>query len=80
LLWEADEANHVEVADDAALATKVAALLEHRSQFVTTHGITDEADPDQVASFTDRVRARLAERGAAAGAPLGESFRLMAEL
>ena len=80
LLWEADEVNHVEVADDAALAAKVASLLEHRSQFVTTHGITDDADPAQLAAFSDRVRARLGERGTPAGAPLGESFRLLAEL
>ncbi|CAA9266408.1 MAG: hypothetical protein AVDCRST_MAG76-3104 [uncultured Acidimicrobiales bacterium] len=77
LLWEADEANHVETADDAALEAKVAALLEHRSQFVTTHGITDEADADQRAVFTTRVRDRLTERGAMGGAPLGESFRLL---
>ncbi len=76
LLWEADEANHVETADDAAVEAKVAALLEHRSQFVTTHGITDASDPDQVAAFAGRVRLRLAERGA----PLGESFRLLDDL
>jgi len=80
LLWEADEANHVEVADEAAVEAKVAALLSHRSQFVTTHGITDDADVAQLAGFADRVRARLAERGALAGAPLGESFRLLDDL
>ena len=80
LLWEADEANHVEEADEGALEAKVAALLEHRTQFVTTHGITDEGAPDQVAAFTARVRSRLAERGALAGAPLGESFRLLEDL
>ena len=80
LLWEADEANHVETADEAALEAKVAALLEHRSQFVTTHGITDEGDREQHAAFAARVRARLVERGALAGAPLGESFRLIDDL
>ncbi len=80
LLWEADEANHVEVADEAAVEAKVAALLEHRSQFVTTHGITDEADTVQRAAFTARVRARLAERGALAGVGLGESFRRLEDL
>jgi LmbE family N-acetylglucosaminyl deacetylase len=80
LLWEADEPNHVEIADDAALSTKVAALLEHRSQFVTTHGITDESSVEQHARFADRMRARLAERGALVGAPLGESFRLLEDL
>ena len=80
LLWEADEPNHVEVADDHALAAKVAALLEHRSQFVTTHGITDETDSAQLTAFSARVRARLVERGSVAGAPMGESFRLIDDL
>lgn len=80
LLWEADEANHVELADDAAVEAKVAALLEHRSQFVTTHGITDAADLEQRAGFAGRVRARLGERGSLVGAPAGESFRLLDEL
>jgi LmbE family N-acetylglucosaminyl deacetylase len=80
LLWEADEVNHVEVADDAALEAKVAALLEHRSQFITTHGITDAADPDQVAAFSARQRARLVERAEAVDAELGESFRLLENL
>ena len=80
LLWEADEPNHVEAADEAALHAKVEALLEHRSQLVTTHGITDPSDPAQLARFSDRVRARLAERGGIAGVTLGESFRLLDDL
>ncbi len=80
LLWEADEANHVEVADDASLEAKVAALLEHRSQFVTTHGITDESDAGQRAAFAARVRSRLAERASLVGAQLGESFRVLTDL
>ena len=80
LLWEADEVNHVEVADDAALEAKVAALLEHRSQFITTHGIIDPGDPDQVAAFAARQRARLVERAEAVPAELGESFRLLENL
>jgi len=80
LLWEADEANHVEVADEAAIESKVAALLEHHSQFVTTHGISDQADLEQRAAFEGRVRQRLAERGSVAGASAGESFRRLDEL
>ena len=80
LLWEADEVNHVEPADEAGLAAKVAALLEHRSQFVTTHGITDENDADQLAAFAARQRARLVERAATVGIELGESFRLLDDL
>jgi len=80
LLWEADEPSHVEEADEESLRAKVAALLEHRSQFLTTHDISDETDAAQVAGFSERVRARLAERGALTGTPLGESFRLMDDL
>jgi len=80
LLWEADEPNHVELADEVSLKDKVEALLEHRSQFVTTHGIGDDGDPAQLEGFSDRVRAGLAERGALADAPMGESFRLMSDL
>jgi len=80
LLWEADDPNHVEVADEAAMQAKVAALLEHRSQFVTTHGIRDEADEAQLPRFSDRVRSKLAERGRLAGVALGESFRLLDDL
>src|SRR4029077_13534614 len=44
LLWEADEPYHVEDVG-AHLETKVAALLAHHSQFRSTMGIDDEADP-----------------------------------
>ncbi len=80
LLWEADEPNHVEVADEASLEAKVAALLEHRSQFVTTHEIADRSDAAQLAGFSEKTRVRLAERGAVAGVPMGESFRLLDDL
>ncbi len=74
LLWEADEVDHVE---DVAghVDTKVAALLEHRSQFVTTHAIDDESDTDQREAFDRRIRERLAELGASAGVAQGEGFK-----
>jgi LmbE family N-acetylglucosaminyl deacetylase len=80
LLWEADDPNHVEVADDAAIEAKVGALLEHRSQFVTTHGITDPTDAAQLAAFAARERSRLVQRGALLGPTPGESFRLLDDL
>ncbi|MGH9280023.1 MAG: PIG-L deacetylase family protein [Acidimicrobiales bacterium] len=79
LLWEADEPDHVEDIG-AVLHTKVAALLEHRSQYRTTHEIDDPSDPDQVARFRDRVAARAAEHGAPAGFAYGERFKLLAKL
>ena len=50
LLWEADRVDHVEDIT-SSLDDKVAALMEHRSQFVTTHDITDPDDPKQVLRF-----------------------------
>jgi len=80
LLWEADEENHVETADEEAIEAKIAALLEHRTQFVTTHGITDVADAAQIAAFAGGVRARLAERAEVAALSSGESFHLLTAL
>jgi LmbE family N-acetylglucosaminyl deacetylase len=74
LLFEADEVDHVE--DVAGFAErKVAALLEHRSQFRSTHDIDDPDDVEQLARFTRRVEERLAEVGRAAGVALGEGFK-----
>lgn len=83
LLFEADEVNHVEAIDGSAQAAKLTALLEHRSQFSSTMGITSSgatiggpATPDdqETAEFRARVHRRLAEHGALAGVPLGEAF------
>jgi LmbE family N-acetylglucosaminyl deacetylase len=78
LLWEADVPNHVEDVD-GHLADKLAALMAHRSQHVSTMGIgglvaggTDmETEAD---AFADRVRAQLAAHGAIADVALGEAF------
>ena len=74
LLWEADEVDHVE--DVSGFADrKVAALLEHRSQFRSTHDIDDPDDVEQVARFTRRVEERLAEVGRSAGLAAAEGFK-----
>ena len=74
LLFEADEVDHVE--DVTGFANrKVAALLEHRSQFRSTHDIEDPEDVEQVARFTRRVEERLAEVGRSAGVAFGEGFK-----
>jgi LmbE family N-acetylglucosaminyl deacetylase len=80
LLWEADEADHAEVVDAAAADAKVAALLEHTTQFRTTHRIDDAADEVQRASFAQRVREGLATNGASADAPFAETFKLISRL
>ena len=82
-MFEADEVDHVEAVTNAAEA-KLTALLQHRSQFRSTMGITSadaaagttmspDADPETV-EFRARVLRRLAEHGALAGVPLGEAF------
>ena len=79
LLWEADEVDHVE---DVAghEATKLAALLEHRSQFRSTMRIDDPEADDEVDAFRRRMLDRLADHGAVAGVALGEAFKLMTRL
>jgi LmbE family N-acetylglucosaminyl deacetylase len=82
LLFEADEANHVEDVTGFG-GTKLAALLEHRSQHLSTMGISsagaedgaeDGADDDEVIEFRRRISERLAEHGALAGLTTGEAF------
>jgi LmbE family N-acetylglucosaminyl deacetylase len=74
LLWEADEADHVEDVTDHVDA-KVAALLEHASQFRSTHAIDDPTDLGQVDRFRRRVAERLAETGRDVGVACGEAFK-----
>jgi LmbE family N-acetylglucosaminyl deacetylase len=79
LLWEADEPDHVE--DVAAhVDTKLAALMEHRSQFRSTMRIDDPTATSEVDSFSSRIRLRLAEQGALADLEYGEAFKLMPHL
>jgi LmbE family N-acetylglucosaminyl deacetylase len=82
LLFEADEPDHVETADDDAVARKLAALEAHRSQLLSTMAV-DLGSPEgnaQLAAFRDRVRARLADHGALAGVPRGEAFKALRDL
>lgn len=79
LLWEADEPNHVE-SIVGFTATKLEALLAHRSQHASTMRIGAGGDPSEVSAFA----ARMADRQAAAGRPVGvsaaEAFRLLTDL
>ncbi len=74
LLWEADEVDHVEDVT-SSFDRKVDALLEHRSQFVTTHDITDPDDPEQVARFRRWLQGVHGEMGEGVGVRLGEAFK-----
>lgn len=79
LLFEADEPDHAESADDTGVDAKIAALESHRSQYESTMFITD--DPAASAAEQDRfrteVRDRMAEAGEWAGIALAERFRFM---
>ena len=79
LLWEADEVDHVEDAS-GSFDAKLAALLEHRSQFRSTMHIDDPDATAEVAAFRDRMMDRLREHGAPAGLALGEAYKLITRL
>lgn len=76
LLWEADDPDYTEDVSGFVDA-KLAALLEHRSQFRSTMAVTDPASQAEIEAFRERVRTRLAESGAAAGFEAGEQFKLI---
>jgi LmbE family N-acetylglucosaminyl deacetylase len=82
LLFEADEVDHYESADDSA-ARKVDALLAHRSQWRSTMGI-DESSPDvdaQRAAFTARIDGELRDWGRElTGAGAYEGFKRLTGL
>ena len=76
LLFECEEPD---LAEDVTgfVDAKVGALLEHRSQFVTTHDITDVADDAQVARFRRHIADRLEANGARVGVRHAELFRVL---
>lgn len=84
LLFEPDQPNHVEDARDFA-AAKGAALLCHRSQWLSTLGIgaPDGAAPatsHQRSTFQAKLDRQLADHGSLAGLPSGEAFHLLTEV
>jgi LmbE family N-acetylglucosaminyl deacetylase len=82
LLFEADEPDHVEQVDAAAVARKLDALEAHRSQLLSTMFVDlDSAEGEaQLEAFRTRVRDRLVEHGQLAGVPCGEAFKAMTKL
>ncbi len=82
LLWEADLVNHVEPCPVDAAATKVAALLCHRSQLESTMGLSDDEGDEAsgAATFAERIAWQLAQHGAVAGLDAGEAFHLIDQL
>ena len=79
LLFEADEPDHAEDAYGWG-DVKTAALLEHKSQFVTTHGITNPNDETQVRAFQNRVEEDLAIAGELSDMKSAELFKAIFDL
>jgi LmbE family N-acetylglucosaminyl deacetylase len=76
LLWEADAPDHAEDVT-SFVDTKLHALEAHESQFEST---MKAVDPEQMASFRQRIRARLEGLGAPLGVGAAEVFKRIADL
>ncbi len=74
LLWEPDEIDHVETLK-TTLILKIDALLEHHSQYRSTHNILDPEDPLQIKQFADWVEHHQRIEGELVGALSGEAFK-----
>tara|TARA_B110000014_G_scaffold257682_1_gene242623 strand:- start:1847 stop:2572 length:726 start_codon:yes stop_codon:yes gene_type:complete len=79
LLFEADEPDHAENAAGWG-ATKAAALLEHKSQFLTTHKIDNPQDETQIEAFRKRIEEDLAAAGESCGMKSAELFKAIFDL
>ena len=79
LLWEADEPDHVEDIGPG-IDRKLAALLEHRSQYRTTMDIVDPSSVEQAERFGDKIRGRARDAGRHEGMAYGEQFKLLSKL
>ena len=79
LLFEAEEPDHAEDVDGWG-DVKAAALLEHKSQFVTTHGIDNPNDTSQIKDFERRIKQKLADAGELSGFKSAELFKAIVGL
>lgn len=76
LLWETEDADHLEDVDGFVDA-KMRALLAHRSQWRSTMGIEDPSDAEQRDAFHRRVTQRLAGTGERIGCAAAEEFKIL---
>ena len=78
LLFEPDTVNHLEVVAPADVETKLAALLEHRSQLETTHfyRLGDLEEGRAIEEFRTR-QISLLEHGDTPGGSLAETFHVI---
>jgi len=79
LLFEADEADHVEDVT-GYVGAKLDALFAHESQFRSTMKIDEGDEGGQREAFEQRIRGRAAEQGALAGVADGEAFKAIHNL
>ncbi len=79
LLFEADAPDHIEDVTGFE-ATKIAALLEHRSQFVTTMAIDEPDSGEQLQTFRDRVFDEMRVAGEPVGATYAETYKAIRQL
>ena len=79
LLFEAEEPDHAEDVKGWESA-KAAALLEHRSQFETTHGIQNPKDPTQINAFESRIQAELERSAQPFGLDSAEVFKAIIDI
>jgi LmbE family N-acetylglucosaminyl deacetylase len=79
LLFEAEVIDHYEPIGEVGFDAKVEALLRHRSQWRSTHGI--DADPErEIARFRDRLRSEVVGWGRDADAAMAEAFKRLVDL
>jgi len=79
LLFEADEPDHVEDVSGFE-AAKVAALLAHRSQYVTTMEIAPDDTGEQREAFRKKILGRMREVGEPVGVDFAEAFKAIRPL
>lgn len=79
LLYEADEADHVEDVT-GFVQRKFDGLFAHASQFRSTMKIEDGDGGEQRDTFVARITARLRQHGAIVGFEYGEAFKLISQL
>lgn len=79
LLFEAEEPDHAEDVRGWESA-KSSALLEHKSQFQTTHGIQDPSNPREIKAFEGRIRAQLERLAEPFGLDSAEVFKAIIDL
>ncbi len=80
LLFEAEVRDHFELVDDY-IDVKIEALLAHRSQYESTHGI-HENSAAQLVAFTNKIRtvAGAAAQDIGAGERFAEAFKRIDDL